>query len=55
MLSDNNNNNNNNNNNDCVVPEDIQAPTSERNSRGGVGRGGGSEAQEIPEGRGLDN
>ena len=33
------NNNNNNNNNDCVVPEDIQAP----------------EAQEIPEGRGLDN
>ena len=36
MLSDNNNNNNN-NNNDCVVPEDIQAPTSERNSRGGVG------------------
>ena len=57
MLSDNNNNNNNNNNNDCVVPEDIQAPTSERNSRGGVGGvwGGGSEAQEIPEGRGVDN
>ena len=40
MLSDNNNNNNNNNNNDCVVPEDIQAPTSERNSRGGCGGGG---------------
>ena len=34
MLSDN-------NNNDCVVPEDIQAPTSERNSRGGVWGGGG--------------
>ena len=47
MLSDNNNNN------DCVVPENIQALTTERNSRG-VG-GGGSEAQEIPEGRGLDN
>ena len=30
MLSDNDNNNNNNNNNDCVVPEDIQAPTTER-------------------------
>ena len=29
MLSDNDNNNNN-NNNDCVVPEDIQAPTTER-------------------------
>ena len=39
MLSDNNNNNN--NNNDCVVPEDIQAPTSERNSRRGVWVGGG--------------
>ena len=24
------NDNNNNNNNDCVVPEDIQAPTTER-------------------------
>ena len=47
MLSDNNNNNNNNNKNNCVVPEDIQAPTTERNSR--------REAQEIPEGRGLDN
>ena len=33
MLSDNNNNNN-----DCVVPENIQAPTTERNSRG-VGGG----------------
>ena len=50
MLSDNNNNNNNNNNNDCVVPENIQVPTTEQNSRGW-----GSEAQEIPEGRGLDN
>ena len=35
----------------CVVPENIQAPTTEGigNSRGV----GGSEAQEIPEGRGV--
>ena len=38
---------------DCVVPENIQAPTTEGigNSRGV----GGSEAKEIPEGRGLDH
>ena len=37
--------------NHCVVPENIQAPTTEGigNSRGV----GGSEAQEIPEGRGV--
>ena len=37
----------------CVVPENIQTPTTEGigNSRGV----GGSEAQEIPEGRGLDH
>ena len=37
----------------CVVPENIQTPITEGigNSRG-VG-GGGSEAQEIPEGRGV--
>ena len=36
---------------DCVVPENIQTPTTEGigNSRGV----GGSEAQEIPEGRGV--
>ena len=36
---------------DCVVPENIQAPTTEGigNSRGM----GGSEAQEIPEGKGV--
>ena len=35
----------------CVVPENIQTPTTEGigNSRGV----GGSEAQEIPEGRGV--
>ena len=35
----------------CVVPENIQTPTTEgiENSRGV----GGSEAQEIPEGRGV--
>ena len=36
---------------ECVVPENIQTPTTEGigNSRGV----GGSEAQEIPEGRGV--
>ena len=36
---------------DCVVPENIQTPTTEGigNSRGV----GGSETQEIPEGRGV--
>ena len=38
---------------ECLVPENIQTPTTEGigNSRG-VG-GGGSEAQEIPEGSGV--
>ena len=37
----------------CVVPGNIQTPTTEGigNSRGV----GGSEAQEIPEGRGVDH
>ena len=38
----------------CVVPENIQTPTTEGigNSRG-VGGEGGSKAKEIPEGRGI--
>ena len=38
----------------CVVPENIHTPTTEGiGNFGGVGGGGGSKAQEIPERRGV--
>ena len=40
----------------CVVPENIHTPTRELEIPRGEGGGGrGSEAQEIPEGKGLDD
>ena len=40
----------------CVVRENIHTPTTELEIPRGEGGGGrGSEAQEIPEGKGLDN
>ena len=40
---------------ECVVPENIHTPTTELEIPRGGGVGKESEAQEIPEGRGLDD
>ena len=39
----------------CVVPENIHTPTTELEIPRGEGGGRGSEAQEIPEGKGLED
>ena len=39
----------------CVVPENIHTPTTELEIPRGERGGRGSEAQEIPEGKGLDD